>query len=432
MSVSNLPFVFSPDKTIHIFIEQFGRLRNSELVIYPLMVFSGESGLGKSYVALLSHYFYEILNNRERLNHFFNVPERDYNRLSPNYKNEGEALHFSKKELEEWLAEDAIRYVGYMIGNDSLSGKITVRLPWPEEDFSYRYKEELVGLVNEEEVSIVLSTRNFSLRSQTRTLSDESPFSLLLRAELQQLLWGEQALGVDKTFVLPPARGIFLTEEVRPRTGFYKEFFEKIDALKEASAKPEVLSSSIISLFEEILDGEIKFEEGAYYYYTQGQKLPLSSAASAIREIAALEQFVKKRNLSALSLLFEEPEAHLHPLKQRKMADVVGSLLNAGVRLQITTHSDYFLRRLNELLRMHQLKTLLSEQDFQQLQEETRVSEATMIDESKIAAYVLLKSEDGSSKIVRQALEEGIPFTSFGEALEENINMYDLIENSLP
>lgn len=418
------------DVPIRVHIERLGRLRNSDLEILPLMIFSGESGLGKSYAALLSHYFYEIFNSQERLTHFFDVPERDYNTLSTSFKNKGEALRFSKKSLEEWLAQDAVRYIGYMIGNESLEGTISVQLPWPNEDFVYTYKEELLGLVNEEDVYIVLSSERFNYRTQTRTLSDESPFSLLLRAELQHLLWGEQNLGRDTTFVLPPARGIFLTEEVRPRTGFYKEFFEKIDALKEASERSEILSDSIISLFKDVLEGEVKYEEKNYFYYIEEKRIPLSSAASAIREIAALEQFVKKRNMSSLSLLFEEPEAHLHPLKQRKMADIIGALSNVGANLQITTHSDYFLRRFNELLRVYQLKEHKSDEQLQNLLKETSILEQTLIDPQKVASYVFVKGEGGESRMVRQNIEVGIPFGSFGEALRQNIEMYDLIEDA--
>ena len=58
-------------KCIKVRIDQLGRIRDSEILVSPLMVFSGESGLGKSYLALLCHYFFELLINTSRLNHFF-------------------------------------------------------------------------------------------------------------------------------------------------------------------------------------------------------------------------------------------------------------------------------------------------------------------------------------------------------------------------
>jgi predicted ATPase len=48
-------------KTIKIHINRLGAVRNSVVELKPLMIFSGESGLGKSYVAILVHYFYKVL-----------------------------------------------------------------------------------------------------------------------------------------------------------------------------------------------------------------------------------------------------------------------------------------------------------------------------------------------------------------------------------
>ena len=42
--------------TIEIQIEQLGPIRDSKIVLKPFMFFSGESGTGKSYTALLIHY----------------------------------------------------------------------------------------------------------------------------------------------------------------------------------------------------------------------------------------------------------------------------------------------------------------------------------------------------------------------------------------
>ena len=54
-------------KSVKINIKKLGAIRDSELYIKPLMIFSGESGLGKSYAAFLVHYFYVILLT-QRLN----------------------------------------------------------------------------------------------------------------------------------------------------------------------------------------------------------------------------------------------------------------------------------------------------------------------------------------------------------------------------
>ena len=81
-----------------------------------------------------------------------------------------------------------------------------------------------------------------------------------------------------------------------------------------------------------------KVEADKYYYRSNGKDLPISAAASSIREIAPLALLVERYDVSTISILFEEPEAHLHPLKQRMMADIISALNNAGAYMQITTH----------------------------------------------------------------------------------------------
>lgn len=57
------------DITIHI--DRLGAIKDSEIRLNKLMIFSGESGLGKSYVAALCHYFFYLLLDTHRLSSFF-------------------------------------------------------------------------------------------------------------------------------------------------------------------------------------------------------------------------------------------------------------------------------------------------------------------------------------------------------------------------
>ena len=67
-------------KTIKIYIEELGPIRDSVIELKPFMIFSGESGMGKSYTVLLVHYIYRILCNAA-LSSFFEEIKADYNAL---------------------------------------------------------------------------------------------------------------------------------------------------------------------------------------------------------------------------------------------------------------------------------------------------------------------------------------------------------------
>ncbi len=419
-------------KCIKIRIDQLGRVRDSEIFVSPLMVFSGESGLGKSYLALLCHYFFELLINTSRLNHFFADNNIDFNVLSKDFKDAGMALEIKKQDLEAWMAKDAILYLRYMLGYDGISGNIQITLPESVPDvMTFTYKKELTGLVNEEEIYTILSLGNLRFRIQEKTQFDESPFAFLLRFVMIDCIFGNYQM-LDSTFVLPPSRGPILTEQIIPTTGMYSEFFNDMAGLNRIKPRPDTASDIVLHLFKTILEGEVNKEETTYIYTTNDASMPVSAAAASIREIAPLQILAKKQDVSKCAILVEEPEAHLHPLKQRMMADIIGALSHSGAFMQITTHSDYFLRRLNELIMFAKAKKAVNSQDkLRVLSEKVNIVEEMSIDESIIGAYLLLKQADGTSIAIKQDLNNGIPFAAFREAILDNMNYQDILEDSL-
>lgn len=419
-------------KCIKVRIDQLGRIRNSEILVSPLMVFSGESGLGKSYLALLCHYFFELLINTSRLNHFFVDNNIDFNVLSKDFNDAGTALEIKKQDLEAWMAKDAILYLRYMLGYDGISGQIEITLPESVPDtMAFTYKKELTGLVDEEEIYTILSLGNLRFRIQEKTQFDESPFAFLLRFVLIDYIFGNYQM-LDSTFVLPPSRGPILTEQIIPTTGMYSEFLNDMAGLNRIKPRPDTASEIVLKLFRTILEGEVNKEETTYIYTTNDASMPVSAAAASIREIAPLQILAKKQDVSRCAILVEEPEAHLHPLKQRMMADIIGALSHNGAIMQITTHSDYFLRRLNELIMFAKAKKTTDDPDkLRTLSEKVNIVEDMSIDESIIGAYLLLKQADNTSIAVKQDISNGIPFAAFRDAILDNMNYQDILGDYL-
>ena len=419
-------------KCIKVRIDQLGRIRDSEILVSPLMVFSGESGLGKSYLALLCHYFFELLINTSRLNHFFVDNNIDFNILSKDFKDVGTALEIKKQDLEAWMAKDAILYLRYMLGYDGISGQIEITLPESIPDtMAFTYKNELTGLVDKEEIYTILSLGNLRFRIQEKTQFDESPFAFLLRFVLIDYIFGNYQM-LDSTFVLPPSRGPILTEQIIPTTGMYLEFLNDMTGLNRIKPRPDTASEIVLKLFRTILEGEVNKEETTYIYTTNDASMPVSAAAASIREIAPLQILAKKQDVSKCAILVEEPEAHLHPLKQRMMADIIGALSHNGAIMQITTHSDYFLRRLNELIMFAKAKKTTDDPDkLRTLSEKVNIVEDMSIDESIIGAYLLRKQADNTSIAVKQDISNGIPFAAFRDAILDNMNYQDILGDFL-
>ena len=82
------------------------------------------------------------------------------------------------------------------------------------------------------------------------------------------------------------------------------------------------------------------------------EKFTLDSTSSMVSELAPVILFLKYLIRPGDLLILEEPESHLHPAAQRQMARGIVRLVNAGVRVLITTHSDLLLAAINNLLRL--------------------------------------------------------------------------------
>ena len=58
-------------------------------------------------------------------------------------------------------------------------------------------------------------------------------------------------------------------------------------------------------------------------------------------------------------LMVDEPELNLHPENQRRIARLFARLINLGISVFVTTHSDYIVKELNTLIMLNQDKPYL-------------------------------------------------------------------------
>ncbi len=389
----------------------------------PMMLFSGESGLGKSYLAILCHYFFEIMANRKRIGSLFEKLSIDYDEVSSRFEERGVFFVLKKTDLEEWLAADAVDYLRYMLGNSSFEADFTVSLQdgIPAE-VPFAYRKGAMEINEKKDVIYSISVPGLVLRVGERGVNEESPMALLLRLYLiQQIL--EETIFDLRTFVLPPSRGPVLTEDVTPVTGLYSSFNKCITWLKRVPNQSVERNQEFLALMEDVMEGEVTYDGEKFMYNHNTEPIPLSAAASSIRELAILSMIAERTDLDNMVVLFEEPEAHLHPLKQRLMADALSLMNTFGAYSQVTTHSDYLLRRLNELIKLQKIKELVNNEDeFERICYDIGVFPVFSFDYRRLGAYLLERSTDGTSKIVRQSLEEGVPFSSFHDAIENSLS----------
>ena len=125
--------------------------------------------------------------------------------------------------------------------------------------------------------------------------------------------------------------------------------------------------SSIAETFEElVLNGRVEshteFTESYPEIYFKPNKIDnkftLSRSSSMVSELAPIVLFIKYFVRQNDLLILEEPEAHLHPGAQVKIAQCLALLVREGVNVVVTTHSDWFLKCVQNLLIQGKLRKL--------------------------------------------------------------------------
>lgn len=422
-------------KKIVVDIHRLGPIRNSEIELKPFIVFSGESGTGKSYAALLIHYIYRVLCGE--ISDFFSSInasfDEDKDRLPENEG--GRLIEFSLIQFEEWISSTAIKYVSEMTGVPSLDGEVSVKFTGLEENYRFYYNKEVVEIDGEMKYYDNIKFQNLITRLPYNSGKWRNiPYELLFRHYLRS----EFDITQDKTFLLPPSRGglVCLNDAGRgdyriSAGGMYNEFILDLSDLKSAPIYEEKLAEEYSVLSHKLINGKINFHDNELFYEQSYGEIPITASAASIKELAPFAMMLQKGIVGRYSIMFEEPETNLHPELQIKTADIIAYLLQKGCRVQITTHSDYFLRRINDLIRLDIIKDKISKDEYNKLCNEHNYDSSLTIPQNKIGAYFFRRESEFETKIIPQGIGSGIPFDTFQSVLENQLTdssyIYDKI-----
>ncbi len=145
------------------------------------------------------------------------------------------------------------------------------------------------------------------------------------------------------------------------------------------------LASLATWLEKTVLEGKIGInKDGEMDYLPANQKkaMPLHTAASMVKSLAMLVLYLRHIAQPGDLLILDEPELNLHPNNQLQLARLIGRLVHSGIRVLMTTHSDYLIRELNNMTTLQSIKAhrkaLISKYDY---------SLDELIDYRQIGAY---------------------------------------------
>ena len=191
-----------------------------------------------------------------------------------------------------------------------------------------------------------------------------------------------------------------------------------------AKEHPEALAD-----FADIIGGDYAVtQDDQLYYKPKGARirLPMGQSSSSVRSLLAIGFYLRCVVEKGDLLMVDEPELSLHPENQRRIARLFARLVNLGVKVFITTHSDYIVKELNTLIMLNHDKPHLK-----RVAEENGYQDSELINADQVKVYVaeekLMPLEEGQKRRKRGHTlvpanihpELGIGVSSFDKTIDD-------------
>ena len=193
---------------------------------------------------------------------------------------------------------------------------------------------------------------------------------------------------------------------------FVMEFKDaSIDKSFIAEEYPEILE-----YFEELCGGRYSLNNNIVLFEPKdapGVKLTTTECSSTVRSLMELNFYLKHKAKKRQVLIIDEPELNLHPENQRKMARLIAMLVNAGIFVAITTHSDYVIREFDFMTRLF---------DNEELAKKIGYSKNHVLKSNRFKIYItqsINKTSLYELKEIPVDSTNGIESTSFDSSIEE-------------
>ena len=197
---------------------------------------------------------------------------------------------------------------------------------------------------------------------------------------------------------------------------------EFVTGLKKAIVEKSFIPQNydkIIELFSEIVGGRYILNEDTNQVKFQpaGTKeaLALAESSSTVRSLMEFNYYLKHKAKPSQIFVFDEPELNLHPENQRKLARLLAMLVNAGIKVFITTHSDYIIREFNTLIMLHNSNSPRMKSIAEELGYDDKHTNC-LLDPEKVRCYV---AKEGTVAPMDISDKYGIEVTSFDYSIRE-------------
>ncbi|WP_338791259.1 AAA family ATPase [Bernardetia sp. MNP-M8] len=184
-----------------------------------------------------------------------------------------------------------------------------------------------------------------------------------------------------------------------------------------------------IELEKSILEGKIivgqygglQYQPNFYNENEENVVLEIAQTSSLVKSLASLVFYLRHLAKKNDCIIIDEPELNLHPDNQILVARFLARLVNEGFKVVASTHSDYIIRELSNLL---MLSNSFGEKE--ELMKTYRYNENELLKNEQVGVYYFEKGKNTAVSV--PLLKRGIEIDSINEVItdlnERSDNIY--------
>lgn len=379
---------------MQIEFENLGSISQGNISTNQLMVFCGENNAGKTYV---SYVLYSLFDERFRsefdyfdknelrnkrvlevdIEPFFNSYEDKQNLWSNEVTRSlpdlfsTSASQFSSARINLHTSIETIKEAVFKLPSNhqvTWEDKVAVILRKPSDSFKVEIK---LGIGSEEledfEFSVLVDAgMNTALdnlifqafNSDTFLLPAERAGLNLFykelnasRNELLRKFTSDAAINESSIVELKKSLSIY----AKPISD-YLTFLNRLSVYSRREAGPFV--DLALEIQGSILKGKYDLDDNGIQYSSEvtengvekSFKIGLHTSSSTAKTLFGLVFYLTYMAREGSTLIIDEPELNLHPDNQRKLARILAEATNRGLRVILSTHSDYIVKEFNNLI----------------------------------------------------------------------------------
>ncbi len=226
-------------------------------------------------------------------------------------------------------------------------------------------------------------------------------FSKELSIQKQEFLDRAQALGSksnsrdpfhwlmksSKRYPLPIRDGLEIAEDLTNYSKNKTDYFELAEEIENDLLQGKVIVNK---------DGDVQFSSNK----AKSKKIPIHLSASIVKTLSSLVFYLKHIASKNELIIIDEPELNLHPNNQVYLTRIFAKLINKGFRLLISTHSDYIIRELNNLI-----MASVESAEVQQIANKQGYSTDIQLDKNCVSAYLFHYKNESSRNVTISPIE---------------------------